>query len=36
MTREVRDAGSAVGVALHDHLIVGRDGCVSLKSMGLI
>ena len=36
MTREVRDAGAAVGIELHDHLIVGRKGCLSLKSMGLI
>ena len=36
MTRQVRDAGKAVGVALHDHVVVGREGYASLKSMGLI
>ncbi len=36
MTRQVRDAGKAVGVALHDHLVVSREGYASLKSMGLI
>ncbi|MCH7889380.1 MAG: DNA repair protein RadC [Proteobacteria bacterium] len=36
MTRQVRDAGKAMGVTLHDHLIVARDGYASLKSLGLI
>ena len=36
MTRQVRDAGKALGVTVHDHLIIGRDGHASLKSMGLI
>lgn len=36
MTRQVRDAAKAVGVALHDHLIIGRKGHSSLKAMGFI
>ena len=36
MTRNVRDAGKALGVTLHDHVIVGREGYASLKSLGLI
>lgn len=36
MTRQVRDAAKAVGVSLHDHLVIGRSGHNSLKAMGLI
>lgn len=36
MTRQVRDAAKALGIALHDHVIVGRGKHASLKSMGLI
>ena len=36
MTDEVRDAGQKLGVALHDHLIIGREGHASLKALGLI
>ncbi len=36
MTRRVSDAGKSLGVTLHDHIIVGRDGHASLKSLGLI
>lgn len=36
MTRQVRDALAAVGVALHDHLVIGRDGHNSFKAMGLL
>ena len=36
MTREVARAAAALGIALHDHLIVGRRGHASLKGMGLI
>ncbi len=36
MTKEIRDAGKALGVRLHDHLIVARKGHVSLAAMGLI
>ncbi len=36
MTKEIRDAGKALGVRLHDHLIVARKGYASLAAMGLI
>ncbi|WP_255448436.1 DNA repair protein RadC [Telmatospirillum sp. J64-1] len=36
MTRMVRDALKPVGIALHDHLIVGRGRHTSFKSEGLL
>lgn len=36
MTREIVKAGESLGVAVHDHLIIGRDGHVSLKAQGLM
>jgi len=36
MTRMVIEAGRLVQVAVHDHIIVGREGVTSLKAMGLI
>lgn len=36
MTREVKAAAKSLGIALHDHLIIGREGHVSLSSMGLL
>lgn len=36
MTRKVKDALSAVGITLHDHLIVSRGGHTSFKSQGLL
>ena len=36
MTRQVRDAAQAVGIALHDHLVIGKSGHSSFKSMGLL
>lgn len=36
MTREVQRAAAALGIAVHDHLIVGREGHASLKALGLI
>jgi len=35
MTRQVVEAGKALRIAVHDHLVVGRDGVASLKSLGL-
>jgi len=34
ITREIQKAADSVGIALHDHLIVGRNGHVSLREMG--
>jgi DNA repair protein RadC len=36
MTREVRRALQPLGVALHDHLIVTGDACVSMQQQGLL
>ena len=36
MTKQVREAAKAVGIALHDHLVIGRGKHASLKSLGLI
>ena len=35
MTRQVVEAGRALRITVHDHLVVGRDGVASLKALGL-
>ena len=36
ITRQVSDALRAVDIALHDHLLIGRAGHVSLRAEGLL
>ena len=36
MTREVVKVAGALGLSVHDHLIVGREGVESLKARGLM
>ncbi|MEI5685983.1 RadC family protein [Sphingomonas kyungheensis] len=36
VTRAITDAGAALGVLVHDHIIIGRNSHVSLKAQGLI
>jgi DNA repair protein RadC len=36
ITRDIIDAAAALNVRVHDHVIVGRNGVVSLKNMGVI
>ena len=36
ITREVQKAAQALGVQVHDHLIIGRSGHTSFKSQGLL
>ncbi|MBS0411177.1 MAG: DNA repair protein RadC [Proteobacteria bacterium] len=36
MTRQVVDAGRALKIAVHDHLVVGRHGVASFKALGLM
>jgi DNA repair protein RadC len=36
MTREIKGACDAVGVALHDHLVIGEKGNASFRSLGLL
>ena len=35
MTRRVVEALRPLHIAVHDHLVVGRDGVASLKGLGL-
>jgi DNA repair protein RadC len=36
MTREIAAAAKPLRIAIHDHLVVGRSGQVSFKSLGLL
>ena len=36
MTRQIVEAAHALGIAVHDHLVVGRDGVASFKQLGLM
>jgi DNA repair protein RadC len=36
ITQRIAEAGRLLGVTLHDHVIVGREGHVSLKAKGLL
>lgn len=36
LTKDIIDAGRPLGIAVHDHVIIGSTGHASLKSMGLI
>jgi DNA repair protein RadC len=36
MTQQIVEAARALGIALHDHIIVGRQGHASFKALGLI
>jgi DNA repair protein RadC len=36
MTKEIAAACSILGIAVHDHVIIGRDGHASLKALGLM
>jgi DNA repair protein RadC len=36
MTREIAEVAKPLGIIVHDHIIVGRQGHASLKGMGLI
>ncbi len=36
MTRDIIDVAKPLGIAVHDHIIVGREGHASLKGLGLI
>jgi DNA repair protein RadC len=36
MTREVRKAAEALGISIHDHLVIGRKGHASFRSLGLL
>ena len=36
MTREVKEAAEKLGIALHDHIVIGHDDHASFKSLGLL
>ncbi len=36
LTRQIAEAAKRLGIALHDHIIIGRQGHVSLRAQGLI
>jgi DNA repair protein RadC len=36
MTREVKATAEALGIAIHDHLVIGRKGHASFRSLGLL
>jgi DNA repair protein RadC len=36
ITRQIVEAGRALRIAVHDHLVVGRDGVASFKALGLL
>lgn len=36
MTSTIVDIGKPLGILVHDHLVIGRDGHASFKSLGLI
>ena len=36
MTRQIAAVAKPLGIAVHDHIIVGRDGHASLKGLGMI
>lgn len=36
MTREVKAAAAVLGIAIHDHLVIGRKGHASFRSLGLL
>jgi DNA repair protein RadC len=35
MTRQIADIGKSMGITLHDHIIVGKSGHASLRSLKL-
>lgn len=36
LTNRIAEAGRLLGIVVHDHIIIGREGHVSLKAKGLI
>ena len=36
LTNQIRDATRVLGIVLHDHVIIGREGHASFKALGLI
>lgn len=36
LTRDIADAGKKLGIAVHDHIIIGADGHSSMRALGLL
>lgn len=36
LTRQIAEAGKRLGITLHDHIVIGANGHVSLRAQGLI
>lgn len=36
MTKQIVETGKALKIAVHDHLVVGREGVASFKALGLM
>lgn len=36
MTEELRSAAEKLGIVIHDHLVIGRAGHASFRSLGLL
>jgi DNA repair protein RadC len=36
MTRDIAKAALALGITIHDHLVIGRKGHASFKSLNLL
>ncbi len=36
LTRQIAEAAKRLGIALHDHIIIGAGGYTSLRAQGLI
>jgi DNA repair protein RadC len=36
MTKEIAEVGSRLGISVHDHIIIGKEGISSMRSMGLL
>lgn len=36
MTKEIRRAAEALGITIHDHLVIGRKAHASFRSLGLL
>jgi DNA repair protein RadC len=35
MTKQIVDVATKLGVVVHDHIILGRDGHLSMRSVGI-
>ena len=36
MTREVQEAAAKLGIEVHDHIVIGKSGHISFKTLGLL